>query len=114
MSDVRVTDMDMRDDYAVFASTYGRGVFSSYFDSDVPMLRLSSNESSIKIDQGGTGTFKVNYKIFKNYNEETEFSISGLPVETIIKYTPSKKVTISEGGEISFELTIPNNAEAKT
>ena len=27
MSDVRVTDMDMRDDYAVFASTYGRGVF---------------------------------------------------------------------------------------
>ena len=30
MSNVRVTDMDMRDDYKVFAATYGRGVFSSY------------------------------------------------------------------------------------
>ena len=29
MSNVRVTDLDMRDDYKVFAATYGRGVFSS-------------------------------------------------------------------------------------
>ena len=49
MSDVRVTDMDMRDDYAVFASTYGRGVYSSYFDSDVPMLRLTSKENKWSI-----------------------------------------------------------------
>ena len=52
MSNVRVTDMDMRDDYKVFASTYGRGVFSSYFDSDVPMLRLTADVNQIKVDQG--------------------------------------------------------------
>ena len=114
MSDVRVTDMDMRDDYVVFASTYGRGVYSSYFDSDIPMLRLTSTESKIKIDQGGTGSFKVKYKIFKNYNEETEFSITGLPTGSTVKYTPSQKISINQDGELSIELTISDNAVPKT
>ena len=113
MSDVRVTDLDMRDDYAVFAATYGRGIFSSYFDSDVPMLRLNTETSSLKIDQGGTGSFKVSYKIFKSYDEETEFSITGLPNGTTVKYTPSQSIGVNQDGEISFELTIPEEAEAK-
>ena len=114
MSDVRVTDMDMRDDYAVFASTYGRGVYSSYFDSDVPMLRLTSKENKIKIDQGGTGSFKVKYKIFKNYNEETEFSVTGLPAGSTVKYTPSQKIAINQDGELTIELTISDTAVPKT
>jgi len=114
MSDVRVTDLDLRDDYAVFAATYGRGVFSSYFSSDGPMLQLNSTETSIKISQGDKGTFKVKYRVFSAYNAETEFSITGLPANTSIAYTPSKKIDISENGEISFELTIDENAEAKT
>ena len=114
MSDVRVTDLDLRDDYAVFAATYGRGVFSSYFSSDGPMLQLNSTETSIKISQGDKGTFKVKYRVFSAYNAETEFSITGLPANTSIVYTPSKKIDISESGEISFELTIDENAKAKT
>ena len=114
MSDVRVTDLDLRDDYAVFAATYGRGIFSSYFSSDGPMLQLNSTETSIKISQGDKGTFKVKYRVFSAYNAETEFSITGLPANTSIVYTPSKKIDISENGEISFELTIDENAEAKT
>ena len=113
MSDVRVTDLDMRDDYKVFASTYGRGVFSSYFDSDTPMLRLKVDQSSIRIDQGGTGTFKVSYKVLKSYNEETEFSIDGLPVGTSVVYDPSQKISIDKDGEISFTLTIPIDSQAK-
>lgn len=114
MSDVRVTDLDLRDDYAVFAATYGRGIFSSYFSSDGPMLQLNSTETSIKISQGDKGTFKVKYRVFSAYNAETEFSITGLPANTSIVYTPSKKIDISKNGEISFELTIDENAEAKT
>ncbi len=34
MSNVKVTDIDLRDDNAVFASTYGRGVFSGEFTLD--------------------------------------------------------------------------------
>jgi hypothetical protein len=114
MSDVRVTDLDMRDDYAVFASTYGRGFFSSNFDSDVPMLRLSSEKSSLKIDQGATGSFIVKYKIFKDYNEETEFSITGLPSGITTKFIPSKKVAINQDGEILIELNIPDDLEINT
>ena len=74
--------MDMRDDYKVFASTYGRGVFSSYFDSDVPMLRLTADVNQIKVDQGESGNFSVSYKIFKHYDEQTEFSVEGAPSGT--------------------------------
>ncbi len=34
MSNVKVTDLDLRDDNAVYASTYGRGVFSGEFKLD--------------------------------------------------------------------------------
>ncbi len=34
MTDVKVTDLELRDDNMVFASTYGRGVFSGQFTSD--------------------------------------------------------------------------------
>ena len=114
MSDVRVTDLDLRDDYAVFAATYGRGVFSSYFSSDGPMLQLNSPKSSIKISQGDEGTFKVKYRVFSAYNAKTEFSITGLPINSSVDYIPSKKIDISESGEISIKLTIDENTEAKT
>ena len=114
MSDVRITDLDLRDDYAVFAATYGRGIYSSYFSSDGPMLQLNSPESSIKIAQGEEGSFKVKYKVFSAYNAETEFSITGLPVDTSIEYIPSKKIEINESGEISFKITLDENAVAKT
>jgi hypothetical protein len=34
MTDVKVTDLELRDDNMVFASTYGRGVFSGQFTAD--------------------------------------------------------------------------------
>ena len=114
MSDVRVTDLDLRDDYAVFAASYCRGVFSSYFSSNGPLLQLNSPESNIKIGQEEKGTFKVKYRVFSAYNAETEFSITGLPSEISVAYDPSKKITISENGEISFELTVAADALAKT
>ncbi len=33
MRSVKVTDLEMRDDYKVYAATYGRGIFSSQFDA---------------------------------------------------------------------------------
>ena len=51
MSNVRVTDLDMRDDYKVFASTYGRGVFSAFFSSDGPLLQLSTPEAKLPLDK---------------------------------------------------------------
>jgi len=33
ISEVKITDLELRDDYAVYASTFGRGIFSNQFDS---------------------------------------------------------------------------------
>ena len=52
MTQVRVTDLEMRDDYKVFASTYGRGIFSSQFketnnDSEPPTVAITSTTSGV-------------------------------------------------------------------
>jgi hypothetical protein len=103
----------MRDDYKVFASTYGRGVFSSYFSSDGPLLQLSVPEPSLKINQGETGSFSVKLRVFSNYDFETTFSVEGLPMDTELNYDPSNPIVINTDGELTFNLTISDTAEAK-
>jgi hypothetical protein len=61
-----------------------------------------------------TGTFKVKYKVFGNYNKQTQFSVSGAPTGTTFNYTPTNNSTINSNGEVSIELGIPSDAEAKT
>ncbi|MDB4113630.1 T9SS type A sorting domain-containing protein [Flavobacteriaceae bacterium] len=113
MSNVRVTDLDMRDDYKVFASTYGRGVFSSYFSSDGPLLQLSTPEAKLTIGQGETGSFVVKHRVFSSYDFETTFSVDGLPENSSLSYSPSNPVTINSDGELTIEITVPDTAEAK-
>ena len=113
MSNVRVTDLDMRDDYKVFASTYGRGVFSSYFSSEGPLLQLSTPEAKLTVGQGETGSFIVKHRVFSNYNFETTFSVEGLPENSSLSYSPSNPITINSEGEITIEVTISDKAEAK-
>ncbi|MDX1317083.1 MAG: T9SS type A sorting domain-containing protein, partial [Xanthomarina gelatinilytica] len=46
MSNVKVLDLDLRDDNMVFAATYGRGVFSGMFTADF----LSVEENTLASD----------------------------------------------------------------
>jgi len=115
MSNIRVSDLDMRDDFKVFAASYGGGVFSSEFSSSDPLVYLKAPiPSSLNIKQGKSGSFKVKYLVYGGYDADTSFDISGLPSGTTINYTPSKKFTINKSGEITFELNIPDAAEVKT
>jgi photosystem II stability/assembly factor-like uncharacterized protein len=48
MSDVKVTDLELRDDNMVFASTYGRGIFSGQFTSDTNSIsEIKKNQLNI-------------------------------------------------------------------
>jgi photosystem II stability/assembly factor-like uncharacterized protein len=50
MSNVKVTDLDMRDDFKVYAATYGRGVFTGEFTADelsVVEKEIASNTVSL-------------------------------------------------------------------
>ena len=54
MSDVRVTDLDLRlgDDNKVFAATYGLGIFSGNFAVNEPIINIEADTKLITVDQG--------------------------------------------------------------
>ena len=61
MSNVKVTDMDLRNDNAVYASTYGRGVFSGLFTSGSLANEDFSNKKGIVISPNpSNGLFTIN------------------------------------------------------
>lgn len=49
MSNVKVTDLDMRNDYTVYAATYGRGLFSGLFTNTTLSSTDFSLSSNVKI-----------------------------------------------------------------
>jgi hypothetical protein len=61
MSNVKVTDLDLRNDNAVFAATYGRGIFSGLFTS-VPLANEDfSNKKGVTISPNpSNGVFNIN------------------------------------------------------
>ena len=116
MSDVRITDLDLRkgDDYKVFAATYGLGVYSSYFGSDEPFMSISSDNNSLSVNKGEEGKIVVNYKAYAGFDEETTFSVDGLPANTELSFNPSNSFRINSDGSVEITLKVDYNAEAKT
>lgn len=61
MSNVKVTDLDLRNDNAVYASTYGRGVFSGVFDTRTLAVDDFSNKKEVSIyPNPSNGKFSIN------------------------------------------------------
>jgi hypothetical protein len=60
MSNVKVTDLDLRNDYAVYASTYGRGVFSGLFTNGTLANEDFSNKKGVSISPNpSNGVFNI-------------------------------------------------------
>ena len=53
-------------------------------------------------------------KALNDFNEEVEFSIDGLPVDTTVDYDPSNVITINQDGTLGITLNIDENADTKT
>jgi hypothetical protein len=49
MSNVKVTDLDLRDDNAVYAATYGRGIFSGTFTNGTLAVDDITNKKGVSI-----------------------------------------------------------------
>jgi len=61
MSNVKVTDLDLRNDNAVFASTYGRGIFSGLFTNGTLATEDFSNKKGVSISPNpSNGLFNIN------------------------------------------------------
>ena len=115
MTEVRVTDLDLRDDFKVFAGTYGRGIFSGQFDSANPVLYLDNvTPNTLDIKQAQSGTFKLDYMVFGGYDKQTNFVVTGAPDGTTFDFTPTNNSTINTDGEVSITINVPADAPVKT
>lgn len=98
MSNVKVTDLDMRDDYVVFASTYGRGIFSGEFTAPTFSVNDQVLENGIKVYptvSNGEITIASN-KMFENLKVNV-FNINGQLVHSsdIVLNNSSKKINLN-------------------
>ena len=114
MKDVRVTDMDLRKgDNKVFAYLWTWNLLRSFQNSE-PTFTINSNTTYLEILKGTSKSFDVNYNVYNDFNEEVEFSIEGLPVNSTVNYTPSQKYIIDSDGTLSVEIGISNDANLGT
>ena len=116
MSDVRVTDLDLRlgDDNKVFAATYGLGIFSGNFAVNEPIINIDTDTKLITVDQGQSASFNINYKVYGGYDEDTTFSLEGLPENTTVDYDPSQSLRVNSNGSVEVTLNINEDALAKS
>lgn len=114
MRNVRVTDLDIRDDYKVFAATYGRGVFSSSFEPSSPTFNLTPSESSVEIEQNQSKTVTVSYATILDFNESANLSVLNLPEDVSASFNPSSPITISDTGSFEVLFTVGSTASGGT
>jgi len=78
MSNVKVTDLDLRNDNVVFAATYGRGVFSGAFTSDTLSNNDFTNSKGVKVyPNPSNGEITLNINDFNGRINVQLFDIKG-------------------------------------
>ena len=58
--------------------------------------------------------FNINYKVYGGYDEETTFSLDGLPENTGVSFDPSQTLQINSNGSVEVTLSIDEDALAKS
>ena len=76
MSNVKVTDLDLRNDNSVYASTYGRGVFSGVFDTRTLAVDDFTNNKGVSIyPNPSNGQFNIS---IKQYSGKVNIQVADL------------------------------------
>jgi len=98
MSNVKVTDLDVRDDNMVFAATYGRGVFSGQFTAEVASVKdvvLDTKEFTI-YPTISDGNFTVFAKKLLGNSQLQIFDVRGKEVhKQKIDFSSQEKQVVS-------------------
>ncbi|QTD39141.1 T9SS type A sorting domain-containing protein [Polaribacter batillariae] len=98
MSNVKVTDLDLRDDNTVFAATYGRGVFSGKFTAAVASVNdvLVDKKAFTVYPTISNGNFTVFAKNGSGKSKINIFDISGRQVyKTHADFSSQEKQKVS-------------------
>ncbi|MGY0427344.1 MAG: T9SS type A sorting domain-containing protein, partial [Polaribacter sp.] len=98
MSNVKVTDLDLRDDNTVFAATYGRGVFSGKFTAATASVNdVSADKKEFTVYPTiSNGNFTLLAKNSFGKSKMTVFNISGKQVyKTTLNFKENEKQKVS-------------------
>lgn len=99
MSNVKVVDMDLRNDNTVFAATYGRGVFSGAFTSSVLSSDSFANNKGVKVyPNPSNGVINLNIADFSGNLNIQLFDINGREVykSNVSNFSIEKSINISQ------------------
>ncbi|WP_036825339.1 T9SS type A sorting domain-containing protein [Polaribacter sp. Hel1_85] len=101
MSNVKVTDLDLRDDNTIFAATYGRGVFSGEFTAETASINnvLANKKVFTIYPTISKGDFTLQAKNSLGKTKMDIFNITGKQV-----YSKNIDFTLDEKQEISVNL----------
>ncbi len=95
MQNVRVTDMDLRNDNVVFASTYGRGVFSGAFTNPLSSSTFTKNNKNFSISPNPANSqFNLNIKDFSGKINIQITDINGKQIYNVVDDNFSNQKTI--------------------
>ena len=99
MSNVKVVDMDLRNDNTVFAATYGRGVFSGAFTNAVLSSDSFANNKGVKVyPNPSNGVINLNIANFSGNLNIQLFDINGREVykSNVSNFSIEKSINISQ------------------
>lgn len=99
MSNVKILDLDMRNDYKVYAATYGRGIFSGMFTDQTLSTKDNTISNEIKIYPNPTsGIVNISIPNYSGVLNLEVFDINGRKVLSKAETSFSTSVNINLQG----------------
>lgn len=83
MSNVKVTDLDLRNDNTVFAATYGRGIFSGTFTADTLSTKDETLAKGVKVyPNPSNGIFNIAVANYSGTMNISVYDINGRQIQS--------------------------------
>lgn len=95
MSNLKVTDIDLRDDNMAFAATYGRGVFSGLFTAESLSIKKTLNKNSSFITRNSVGEYHLHFGGNVPQIDYAIFNLMGQQIQSHTKVDTINSETIS-------------------
>lgn len=95
MSNVKVTDIDLRDDNMAFAATYGRGVFSGLFTAESLSVEKTLNKNKSFITRNSVGEYHLHFGGNAPQIDYAIFNLMGQQIQSHTKVDTTNSETIS-------------------
>jgi Secretion system C-terminal sorting domain/PA domain len=99
MQNVRVTDMDLRNDNVVFAATYGRGVFSGAFSNPLSNAAFTKENKNVSMSPNpATNMFNLDIKDYAGKVNIQIVDVNGKLIKTITDENFNNQKSIDVNG----------------